>query len=136
VITQPKGRALDSFPAETQRAEVLVADDERELGDILESILEDEGYVIRRAADGAEAVAAYDAHRPDIVILDVLMPRMDGIETLVEIRKIDPQAKVVMLSGVSTKEVVRLAAEAGAGGYVLKPFDANRIVMALREMLG
>jgi len=79
------------------------------------------------ASDGQEGVELYQQLKPDLVFLDVVMPRMSGIEALKQIRAIDPEAKVIMLTSMSDIDSVTECRKAGAIAYILKPFEADKI---------
>src|SRR5215212_7868859 len=96
------------------RATVLVVDDESDAADLLKEILESAGYRASTATNGRDAVAFYRAEHPDAVLLDINMPAMDGLAALLEIRRIDPNARVAMLTANAQQSAVREAVQAGA----------------------
>lgn len=117
-------------------AVVLVADDLDLVRMLAQRYLENLGHTVLLVADGAHAVAAYLEHRPDAVLLDLLMPGMDGIAALRAIRELDPKARVAMLTAEQdTKQVVG-ALRLGAVDYVLKPFKPERLAQAVDRLLG
>jgi len=118
-----------------RRGSVLIVDDEPEILDLLREILEDEGYQTWTAADGPEGIELYKTSRPDVVLLDVTMPRMDGLRALCEIRRIDPCARVAMLTANGKQTVIKDAIQAGAVDFILKPFDITRVLSAVQELL-
>ncbi len=87
------------------------------------------------APDGVEGVKAYQIHTPDLVTMDVNMPRADGIQALRAIMKINPKAKVVMVTSIEQKEIVRDAMKIGARDYVVKPFDRSSVSLVLNKVL-
>jgi len=102
---------------------VLVADDDKVTRELLMSILKNEGYhLLGEAWNGTEAVKRYVELRPDIVLLDTMMPKMDGLNPLVEIRKVNPAAVVLLVSASFTAEMIKDALQKGAAGFVVKPF--------------
>ena len=112
---------------------VLVADDYTNMRLLLVTMLRNLGYHrIDQVSNGAEAVAQFKRSRHDIVLLDLNMPGMDGMQALTEIKAVDPQVFVVIQTGDATAENVRKAAEAGVGGFLAKPysFDKVRATMA------
>jgi DNA-binding NarL/FixJ family response regulator len=115
------------FPS--SRIRVLVADDHDLFAETLVALLagDDRIEIVGRAADGAEAVRLACTHRPDVVLMDVHMPRMDGIDATLALRVESPAVRVVMLSSSSAVEDVRRSALAGAVGYLTKDADAARI---------
>lgn len=116
---------------------ILVVDDATFMRMMIKDILTKNGYqVVGEAADGAQAVTQYRELKPDLVTLDITMPEMDGIQALKEIRKIDPQAKVIMCSAMGQQAMVIDAIQAGAKDFIVKPFQADRVVEAVRKTLG
>jgi two-component system, chemotaxis family, chemotaxis protein CheY len=116
---------------------VLVADDDAILKMMLKSILESSGeyQVVAQAVNGEEAVARYAQMKPHLVLLDINMPKMDGLQALEEIRKINPAAKVMMVSGDSTIDKVKEAIQKGASGFVVKPLTASGVLKKIQACL-
>ena len=115
---------------------VLLADDEAHIRKYIGLILRQLGPVrILEAANGQEAVAAYERDRPALVLLDVNMPVMDGLEALRQIRAFDPEAVVVMLTSLTTRQAVEGALELGAVGYIRKDTPKEEIAQALAETI-
>jgi two-component system chemotaxis response regulator CheY len=111
---------------------VLIADDAAFMREMLREILTDAGFrVVAEAEDGVQAVASYREHRPDLVTLDIVMPRKSGIDTLREIRAEDPNACVVMCSALGQEALVMEALDSGACDYVVKPFRSDQVVAAV-----
>jgi two-component system chemotaxis response regulator CheY len=111
---------------------VLIADDAAFMREMLREILTDAGFrVVAEAEDGVQAVASYREHRPDLVTLDIVMPRKSGIDTLREIRAEDPNACVVMCSALGQEALVMEALDSGARDYVVKPFRSDQVVAAV-----
>ena len=118
-------------------AEVLVVDDEPEIRQILSYLLEFAGHEVRTAADGEEAVAALAEHAPDCVILDVMMPKLDGFGVL-RVRKernLAPSARVVLLTAKSGERDFSRGWELGADEYVVKPFDGEELLARVEDLL-
>src|SRR5215213_2662150 len=115
---------------------VLLADDHIMVRDGLRHILEAAGdiQIVALASNGAEAVAQALTHDPDIAIIDISMPVMDGIEATKQIREACPQTRIVTLSMYHTGEYVQRAVEAGAFGYVLKDGAGNELVEAVHSL--
>lgn len=114
--------------------DILIVDDSpiitRKLGMMLEQL----GYkVVRTAATGREAIAAYKAYRPDVVTMDITMPDMDGIEATRTIMSEFPEAKIVMVTSHGQEKMVLDALKAGAKGYVLKPFQQHKVYEAIQK---
>lgn len=119
-----------------EKKRVLVVDDSNFLRNSLKKILEGSGYeVVGTAENGLEAVTKYKELKPDLVMLDIIMPQMNGLETLKLIRSVDPNANVVMVSSMSTQESVTDCIKAGARNYILKPFEETKVVEVLQQVL-
>ncbi len=115
---------------------ILIVDDAAFMREMLCDLLTEEGYQIAaQAADGDEAVAAYAEHSPDLVMLDIVMPRKSGLEALREIVAHDPEAKVVMCSALGQESLVIEALEAGAKDFVVKPFKPDRAIDVIKKVL-
>ncbi|RBP46785.1 chemotaxis protein CheY [Garciella nitratireducens] len=116
---------------------VLVVDDAVFMRMMIKDILvKNEFEVVGEAANGAEAVEKYKELKPDIVTMDITMPEMDGIEAVKEIRKIDPNAKIIMCSAMGQQAMVMDAIQAGAKDFIVKPFQGERVLEALNKALG
>jgi CheY-like chemotaxis protein len=102
---------------------ILCVDDEPINLAIIEFNLMTHGYEVFKASDGLSALRMVKDIKPQLVLLDIMMPGMDGIETLKEIKKIDPDLPVIMVTGVMDEEIARNAVRAGAYDYVTKPID-------------
>lgn len=114
---------------------VIIADDARFMRVMLKDILDDLGYdVVAEAADGRQAVAQFLKHAPDLVMLDITMPGLDGIEACRQILALQPAAQVVMISALGQKEAVLAAIGAGASDFVVKPFEAERVEETLMKL--
>ncbi|HET9016554.1 MAG TPA: response regulator transcription factor [Thermomicrobiaceae bacterium] len=113
---------------------ILVVDDHPVVREGLVAILEAEDglAVVGEAADGQEAVRQYRAVRPDIVLMDLAMPGIDGVQAIQQIRELDPSAKVVVLTAYDTDERILQAVQAGASGYLLKGAPRDEIFRAVR----
>ena len=109
-------------------SEILVAEDEANIREALADLLESEGYAVRTAADGAVALAEYGKKRPDLLLLDVNMPKMNGVDVCREIRRTDARLPIVMLTArVEEIDKVR-GLERGATDYVTKPYGMNELL--------
>jgi DNA-binding NarL/FixJ family response regulator len=115
---------------------VLIADDHRLFAEALEAILatDDRIEIVGHARDGREALALYESVHPDIVLMDIAMPVMDGLEATRKIREIDPDACILMLTGSNAREDVDRARRAGAAGYVTKDRIAAELIDAILEV--
>lgn len=120
----------------TYKETVLVVDDSRFLNDHIKRILENAEYqVVGQAIDGEEAVRKYQELLPDCVTLDIVMPKMDGIETLKQIKSLDPAAVVIMVSSAGTKEKVTEALLLGAKNFIVKPFKEEKVLEVVKTAL-
>ena len=115
---------------------LLVVDDEAGVRAALRQLLEFEGYEVRGASSGAEALATYETWKPELVFMDVKMSGMDGLETLKRLRARDPSAIVVMISGHATIQNAVEATQLGAYDILEKPLDTDRILVTLRNAIG
>jgi two-component system, chemotaxis family, chemotaxis protein CheY len=116
---------------------ILVVDDASFMRTLLKDIIKSNGLAseIFEAADGVEGVKAYQKIKPDLVTMDVNMPRADGIQALRAILKINPTAKVVMITSVEEKHIVQDAIKLGARDYVVKPFDRSNVPLVLNRVI-
>jgi len=116
---------------------VLVVDDHALLRTGVSNIINQEQdlFVVAQAANGIEAVEAFERHHPDVTLLDLRMPEMEGVEAVRRIRAIDPQAKLIVLTTYDTDEDITLALRAGAKAYVLKDIAAEDLVACIRDVL-
>jgi two-component system, chemotaxis family, chemotaxis protein CheY len=115
---------------------ILVVDDAAFMRVRAAKVLHDNGYEVVEAENGIDAVRQYTAHRPDAVLMDITMPEMDGVAALKEIRKLDPHARVAMVTAMGQQAIVMEALKAGARDFVLKPFQPERVLAALHKLLG
>ncbi|NGQ94018.1 response regulator [Brevibacillus sp. SYP-B805] len=116
---------------------VLIVDDAAFMRMMIKEILTKNGYtVVGEASDGAQAVEKYKELGPDLVTMDITMPEMDGITALKEIRKIDPNARIIMCSAMGQQAMVIDAIQAGAKDFIVKPFQADRVIEAIKKTLG
>lgn len=116
---------------------ILVADDEPEVVDLLRMMLEWEGYEVVAAADGEEALERASADLPDLILLDVRMPKMHGLDVLEKLQ-VDPltvEVPVIMLSVVTTYPEVRMALQRGAIAYLSKPFELKELTRLVGRVL-
>jgi len=114
---------------------VMIADDSSSIRLMLEDILAiGEHEVVYQAKDGAEAVEKYAFLKPDILLLDLTMPKKDGLTVLKEIKEINPDAKIIMLSAADNKTMVDDCLEAGATTFISKPFDFNVVLKTLKDL--
>lgn len=116
---------------------VLIVDDAAFMRMMLKDILTKNGYeVVGEAENGSKAVEKYKEVTPDLVTMDITMPEMDGISALKNIRSIDSNAKVVMCSAMGQQAMVIEAIQAGARDFIVKPFQADRVLEAVKKVIG
>src|SRR5579875_1728652 len=116
---------------------ILITDDALFMRVTLKNILTANGYeVVDEAANGQEAVAKYAAHQPDLVLMDITMPVMDGIAATKAIKGSDPDAKVVMCTAMGQKNMVIEAIQAGAKDFIVKPFQPDRVLESIQKLIG
>lgn len=113
---------------------ILVVDDTKFMRKMLTDMLKQFGYeVVGEADNGRQAVQKYRELHPDVVMMDITMPEMDGIEAMREIRKIDPRSVILICSAMSQQDLISDALKAGANGYVMKPFKPNRVNEVIKK---
>jgi len=116
-------------------ASILVVDDEEAIVSSLSSILEDEGYEVSVAKSGTEALKIYTTDPPDLMLLDIWMPDMDGLETLRRIKELVPTAQVMMMSGHGSIETAVKAIKLGAYDYIEKPLSLENVTLRVKHAL-
>lgn len=116
---------------------VLITDDAMFMRVTLKNMLVSNGYeVVGEAVNGKEAVEKYAACRPDVVLMDITMPVMDGILACRTIKESDPDAKVIMCTAMGQKNMVVEAIQAGAKDFIVKPFKAERVLESIKKQIG
>jgi len=116
---------------------VLVVDDAAFMRMMVKDILSKNGYeVVGEAENGLKAVEKWQELKPDLTTMDITMPEMDGITAVKEIKKIDPSAKVIMCSAMGQQAMVVEAIQAGARDFIVKPFQPDRVLEAVRKAVG
>ena len=113
---------------------ILVVEDDRNISDLIRMYLEKEGFEVRSAYDGGKAIEEYDKQAPDMVLLDVMMPKMDGLEVCRRIRKLGNTPVMMLTAKGETFDKV-LGLELGADDYMVKPFDAKEVVARIKAVL-
>lgn len=114
---------------------ILIVDDEKSIRDSLTGILQDEGFLPTTAANGEEALARLREEKPDVVLLDIWMPGMDGLETLTRIREYLPDQLVIMMSGHGTIETAVKATKLGAHDFIEKPLSLEKLLLTIQNAL-
>lgn len=112
---------------------ILVVDDAVFMRSRLKKLLESDAHTVVEAANGQEAVACYVQTQPDLVLMDITMPEMDGIEATRAIRNLDPHASVVIVSALGQQAMVLAAIQAGAKDFIVKPFQPDRVRAAIHK---
>ena len=127
----------EAAAAATGKSRVLVVDDHALLRTGVANIINQEPdlRVVAEAGNGQEAVDAFERHRPDVTLLDLRMPVMEGVEAVRQIRERDPRARVIVLTTYDTDEEISRALKAGAKAYVLKDISADDLIGCIREVL-
>lgn len=115
---------------------VLIVDDAMFMRKLIRDALEPIGFeVVGEAADGKIAIERFRELRPDLTTLDIVMPNADGLEALAGIRRIDARAKVIMVTAVDQRDSMLRAVQLGVSDFIVKPFDADRIVAAVEQAM-
>lgn len=114
---------------------ILVVDDAAFMRMRSTRLLEEAGYQVVEAENGEEAVAKYQAEQPDLVLMDITMPIMDGIQATTAIKQKDPNAKIVMVSALGQQSMVMAAVKAGARDFIVKPFQPERVMEVVRRFV-
>ena len=116
---------------------VMVCDDAAFIRMMIKDILVKNGYEIAAEAEnGLKAVEQYPEAKPDLVLMDITMPEVDGIEAVRRIKALDPNANVIMCSAMGQQAMVIEAIQAGAKDFIVKPFQADRVLEAVRKVIG
>jgi len=117
-------------------ARILVADDASFMRQMIREIVESEGHeVVAEASDGIEAIDQFKNHHPDVVTMDIVMPRRSGIDAVKAILEFDPTARVVMCSALGQETLVNEALQAGAHDFIVKPFKPDSVINTLKKAL-
>lgn len=116
---------------------VLIVDDAAFMRMMIRDILTKNGYeVTGEAENGAKAIEKYRELIPDLVIMDITMPEVDGIQAVREIKKIDSDSKIIMCSAMGQQSMVIDSIQAGARDFIVKPFQPDRVIEAVRKVIG
>jgi len=117
-------------------ANVLVVDDAAFMRLTIKKILEENGHaMVGEASNGKEAVMQYEMLKPDVVILDITMPDMNGVQALNKIKEMDPDVKVIICSAMGNQQMIAQTIEGGAKDFVVKPFEPERLVAAVNKVM-
>ena len=116
---------------------ILICDDAAFMRMMIKDILTKNGYEIAgEAENGVKAVEKYNETKPDLVLMDITMPEMDGIQALKKIKEADPNACVIMCSAMGQQAMVIEAIQSGAKDFIVKPFQAERVLEAVKKVVG
>ena len=114
---------------------LLIVDDEAEICEFLKSFFEDRDYRVAVAHDGTQALDQADLFHPDVVLLDIQMPGMDGLQTLKKIKEKHPRVKVIMVTAVETQEKIEEAMRLGADNYITKPLSLEYLEKDVQDKI-
>src|SRR5437867_9069538 len=114
---------------------ILIIEDDKPIVDVLKMILEQDGYTVGEAFNGPSGLDKFKSFAPDVVLLDIKMPRMDGIEVLEDIKKLDKESIVIMISGHGNIETAVQTTKLGAYDFISKPFDVDRLKLTIQNGL-
>ena len=116
---------------------VLIVDDAAFMRMMIKDILTKNGYnIAAEAENGRIAIDKYNETKPDLVLMDITMPEMDGIQALKKIKEVDPGAVVVMCSAMGQQAMVIESIQSGAKDFIVKPFDKDRVLEAVKKVIG
>ncbi len=115
---------------------VLIVDDSAYLRNHLAKLLSEHGYETAFAEDGEEAVRVYRQVKPDVVLMDITMPKMNGMDALLHIRVHDPRARIIMLTALDQKLVAARAVHMGAKDFLVKPVTTAKLLLSIQRALG
>jgi len=115
---------------------IMIVDDAAFMRMVIKDILTKNGYeVVAEAVDGEDGVQKYKESKPDLTFMDIVMPKMEGIDALRKILEFDPSAKVIMCSSIGQQSVVSDAITIGARDFIVKPFDAAKVVEVIQKVM-
>ena len=116
---------------------ILIVDDAAFMRMMIKDILSKNGYTVAgEAENGVKAIEKYNELKPDLVLMDITMPDKDGIQALKEIKSSDPNAKVIMCSAMGQQAMVIESIQAGAKDFIVKPFQPDRVLEAVKKVVG
>ncbi|HEX3032343.1 MAG TPA: response regulator [Bacillota bacterium] len=117
-------------------AKILIVDDAAFMRMRVAKLLTENGYEVIEAGDGQEGLNQYKANQPDMVLMDITMPVMDGITAVEEIKKFDANAIVVMCSALGQQTMVMNSVKAGAKDFIVKPYEPEKILATIKRFIG
>jgi two-component system chemotaxis response regulator CheY len=116
-------------------AKILIVDDAEFLRVRISKMLSGDGHQIAEADNGAKALELYKTFQPNVVLMDITMPEMDGLCALKAIRSVDPKAQIIMLTALGQESVVLEAIKSGARDFIVKPFERERVLGAISKLI-
>ena len=121
---------------EKNMAKIIVADDAIFMRATIKKMLETNGHtVVGEASDGAETIEKFTELKPDLIVLDITMPGMNGIEALKRIRALDSKVKIIICSAIGQQEVIAQAIQCGAEEFIIKPFKEEQLLAAIEKVM-
>jgi two-component system chemotaxis response regulator CheY len=134
-MTAPNAKMHANDPTALKDLKVIVVDDDHSMRDLLCTVLRGIGmHVVGEGSSGQVAARLYQQHQPDVICLDIEMPGVSGLDALREIRSLDNQATILMITAATTADNVRSAIDGGASGIVAKPFSSAKIAAELKRI--
>ncbi len=115
---------------------ILIIDDDENILHTLETVLQEAGYEVLATADGPQGIELFKEKAPDLVLLDLALPSISGLEVLKKIRELDTEAKVLIITGYGSEESSRVAVRYGAVGFLTKPVGVNALLQEIRSAIG
>ncbi len=116
---------------------ILIVDDAAFMRMMIKDILSKNGYTVAgEAENGVKAIEKYNELKPDLVLMDITMPDKDGIQALKDIKAADPNAKIIMCSAMGQQAMVIESIQSGAKDFIVKPFQADRVLEAVKKVVG
>jgi two-component system chemotaxis response regulator CheY len=115
---------------------VLVVDDAAFMRMRAGKLLSQNGYEVIEAENGLDALNQYTEHNPDLVLMDITMPVMDGLTAVREIRGVDPEAKIIMVSAMGQQAMVIEAIKLGAKDFIVKPYEPDSVLASVKKLIG
>ena len=119
------------MPESEIKSHILVIDDNKEIAELLQKFLTKKNYRVTTAFNGTEGLEKFKKDKPILVLLDINMPGMDGIETLKEIKKLDSRVGVMMITGVQEEDIAKKCLQLGAADYITKPLDLDYLELTV-----
>jgi len=126
---------MDDVTSQDSKTRILVVDDEQDIVEVLSYLFKRAGYAPVQASNGRSAIEAVLGGNISLVILDYMLPDMNGLEVLRELKRIQPDIKIIIITGRATDRVLSDVVEAGANGYIIKPFINDRLLELVRKTL-